>query len=267
MLPNSSNSPQPGQTPPEVGGPNQPAQSPKLSRRIWISIGLIAWTFFGFMLAQAIGAIMVLGLQWLGVPFDSINPAVFNTVYAGVVYTLAVLLILGVPWLIKRRKTTLKDLALNRPPHAKDILWLFAGVIGYMILTVTITTASRIIFPAGDYEQEQDVGFEALSTQLEYVMAFISLVIVAPIAEEVIFRGYLFGKLKKYAKVWISVVLSALLFAIAHFQFNVGLDTFALGVVLALLRVVTGSLWASILLHMLKNGVAFYFLFVNPLVL
>jgi len=33
------------------------------------------------------------------------------------------------------------------------------------------------------------------------------------------------------------------------------------------LREVTGSIWAGTLLHMLKNGIAFYFLFVNPTLL
>ena len=103
-----------------------------------------------------------------------------------------------------------------------------------------------------------------MASQFEYVLAFISLVIVAPFAEEVLFRGYLFGKLQKYTSVWLSILITSLLFAVVHFQWNVGIDVFVLSIVLCLLRIVSGSLWPAILLHMVKNGVAFYFLFINP---
>ena len=120
------------------------------------------------------------------------------------------------------------------------------------------------LIPGADYNQAQNTGFTGAASQGEILLAFVSLIIVAPVAEELIFRGYLLGKLRKYAPTWVAVLLTAGLFAVAHGQFNVGLDTFALGVVLCLLRIYSGSLWASILLHMLKNGIAFYFLFVNP---
>lgn len=230
-----------------------------------IALGLVTWTFFAFMLAQAVGFAVIRALQAAGVPLAEINQAVFTTGANAVIYTLAIVLVLGVPWLVKRRGTTLKDLGLQRLPRGKDFLWLLAGVGAYLVLTLLVTGLSMLLFPNLNYTETQDVGFTGLNSQLEFLLAFTSLVIVAPVAEEIIFRGYLFGKLRKYVSVAISVFLTALLFAIAHFQLNVGLDTFALGIVLALLRVVTGSIWASIMLHMLKNGVAFYFLFVNPL--
>jgi len=37
--------------------------------------------------------------------------------------------------------------------------------------------------------------------------------------------------------------------------------------VLCTLRIVTGSIWAGVLLHMIKNGLAFYVLFVAPMML
>ena len=87
---------------------------------------------------------------------------------------------------------------------------------------------------------------------------------MAPISEDILFRGYLFGKLRKYAPLWLSVLLTSLLFVLVHFQLNVSIDVFALSIVLCLLRVYTKSLWASILLHALKNAIAYYFLFINP---
>jgi membrane protease YdiL (CAAX protease family) len=82
-----------------------------------------------------------------------------------------------------------------------------------------------------------------------------------------LFRGYLLGKLRKYVPLWAAILVTSLLFGFVHGAWNVGIDVFALSIVLCLLRVWTKTLWAPILLHMLKNAVAFYLLFINPLLL
>ena len=94
------------------------------------------------------------------------------------------------------------------------------------------------------------------------MLAFITLVVIAPVAEEVLFRGYLYGKLKKYVPVWAAILITSALFGLIHGTWNVAVDTFALSIILCLLRESTGGIWASILLHMIKNGIAFYFLFI-----
>jgi uncharacterized protein len=258
MSSNSSNTPQAlEQSPPK--------------RSFWYRFGMVAgivgWTAFGFALAQALGAGLILYLQWSEVPLDAVNPSVFGTAINIIVYSLAIVIIIGIPHWVKGWRASREELGIARRPKWMDAIWLLVGMFAYLILTVTVTALAMYAFPSVDYEQVQNVGFEALTHSWEFVLAFVSLVIVAPLAEELIFRGYLFGKLKKYASIWIAVLLSAALFAVAHGQVNVALDTFALGVVLALLRVITGNIWVSIALHALKNGLAFYLLFVNPIVL
>lgn len=267
---NSSNTPSSVSQVPEYSQnkkrPERPGQ-PWTWRRVGMIAGLVAWTFLAFALAQAIGYATIQALVWAGVPLQDIDETTFSTAANIAVYSLAIVLVIGVPRWIKKKRTTKQDLGLQRGPLVKDFLYLIVGTIGYFILTALVTSIAMALFPSADYQEAQDVGFNALANNWQYILAFVSLVVVAPVAEEVIFRGYLFGKLQKHAPLWLSVFLSAALFAVAHGQFNVALDTFALGVVLALLRVASGSLWPAILLHMLKNGIAFYFLFVNPLVL
>lgn len=228
------------------------------------ALALPAWVFFGFMLAQALIYAFLWVLHAIGVSFDVVNPVVINAVGGVIVYALAILIVLGVPWLVKKQRTSPKEIGLHQLPSWLDILWAPAGAVAYIILTALITALATVALPFVNYTQTQDTGFTQIATQYEYILAFVSLVVVAPIAEEVLFRGYLFGKLRKYVPVWGSVLITSLLFALVHFQWNVSLDVFALSLVLCMLRVVSGSLWPSILLHMLKNGVAFYFLFVNP---
>jgi membrane protease YdiL (CAAX protease family) len=67
--------------------------------------------------------------------------------------------------------------------------------------------------------------------------------------------------------VWLAILITSTLFGLIHGAWNVGIDTFALSIVLCVVRLKTGSLWASILIHMTKNAIAFYLLFINPLLL
>ena len=236
-------------------------------RKLFFAIGVPLWVFLGFMLAQAVVIVILELFALVGVTFEGANSAVINAVVAGVIYALSLLIVIGVPWLVKKRVTTKQEAGLQRLPVWLDLLWAPAGAIVYIILTSLITAAAMAFLPFIDFEQVQDTGFNAISQQHEYVLAFIMLVVVAPVAEEILFRGYLFGKLRKYAPLWAAIGVTSLVFAIVHFAWNVGLDVFALSTVLCLLRVVSGSLWPSILLHMMKNGIAFYFLFINPTIL
>jgi len=247
----------------------QPAEPQKKStvQLILLCIGLPVWVFLGFMLAQAVILVIIQGLNAVGVPLQAIDPTLFQLIAGGVVYALSLVIVIGVPWLVKRARTTKEELGIQRLPNLMDFVWAPTGAVVYLILTTIITALAMSFITFVDYNQAQDTGFSGINEQAEYIMAFLMLVIIAPLAEELLFRGYLFGKLRKYAPLWISILITSLIFAVVHFAWNVGFDVFALSIVLCLLRVVSGSLWPSIMLHMLKNGVAFYFLFINPTVL
>lgn len=228
------------------------------------ALAFTSWVFLGFVLAQflvalALGAVLSLNIAGLA----GMDETVLFTVVAVLVYGLAIAIVIGLPWLLTKRKTTLSEVGLNRLPSWRDIAWAPVGMVGYLILTSILMAISLAILPFVDAGEAQDIGLSDLSGQHQYVLAFISLVVLAPVAEEVLFRGYLFGKLKKFLPIWLSIIITSVLFGVVHFQWNVGIDTFALSVVMCLLRLKTGSLWPAILLHMMKNGVAFYFLFIN----
>jgi len=81
-------------------------------------------------------------------------------------------------------------------------------------------------------------------------------VFVAPICEEVFFRGFVFaGLLRGMPLVW-AILFSSLIFAVAHFDVGSFVVLFIIGLALAFLRWRTKSIWPGILLHMLNNGIA-----------
>ena len=84
--------------------------------------------------------------------------------------------------------------------------------------------------------------------------AFFFIAICAPLGEELVFRGVVYRGYKRSGILCQAAVFSALLFAMGHMNFNQAAYAFILGIVLVLLVEATGSLWASVIFHMIFNG-------------
>jgi len=154
-------------------------------------------------------------------------------------------------------------------PKSQNFRYIVTGAIAYFILYLI---AANLAIHATNLnpEQQQEIGFSALSSRLDLIMAFVSLVILPPLVEEIIFRGFLFAGLRRKFKFGLAALLTSLVFAVPHlFESSAGLlwmagiDTFILSLVLCYVREKTGSLWAGIVIHGLKNFVAFYILFIG----
>ncbi|MEK7153780.1 MAG: CPBP family intramembrane glutamic endopeptidase, partial [Patescibacteria group bacterium] len=120
-------------------------------------------------------------------------------------------------------------------------------------------------------EQEQALGFTRGISGTGLVMAFVSLVILPPLAEEIIFRGFLYGTLRaNKVRAGVAILVTSLIFGSLHlFGAAEGgllwiafVDTFILSLVLCYFREQNGTIWASVGIHALKNGFVFLNLFI-----
>ena len=84
-------------------------------------------------------------------------------------------------------------------------------------------------------------------------LLFLTVGILAPIAEELIFRGLVFRRMKDFMKPWMAIVLSGLLFGIYHGNMIQFLYASLLGILLSLIYHRTGTLWTPILAHVVAN--------------
>ncbi len=84
-------------------------------------------------------------------------------------------------------------------------------------------------------------------------LALLFIGILAPIFEEIIFRKFIVDALRRYGEVT-AILLSAVIFGLAHGNFTQCFYTFGLGLILAVLYCRTGKLIASIIPHMILNG-------------
>lgn len=159
-------------------------------------------------------------------------------------------------------KTNRKELGLLGAPTFVDIGLAPIGYAIYLALAAIFSQLMSMLFQWFNSNESQDVGFTTSLEGFDRIIAVISLVFIAPIAEEIIFRGWLYGKLRNRIKLPLAIIITSLLFAILHGQWNVGVSVFALSLVLCGLREVTGTIWSGMILHMLSNGIAFYLLYI-----
>lgn len=108
------------------------------------------------------------------------------------------------------------------------------------------------------------VNLPPLSQDLEFgnqfldnFFLFLSVVVVAPIVEEIVFRGLIFKQLSKY-HVGFAMVISSICFACMHMNVVQGIPTFFMGLVLAYSYWKTGSLVTSMGIHFLNNLFAMF---------
>ncbi len=173
-------------------------------------------------------------------------------------------------WLfLKGRRVALKTIGLVRP-ELRDVGYALAGYAVYFVSFIAISIITKMLLPSLNMNQEQELGFSKETTGAALALVFASLVILPPITEEIVTRGFLYTGLRKKLPVVIATIITSMLFAAAHLQWGSGnallwiaaLDTFVLSLILVYLREKTGSLWPSIAVHMFKNGMAFALLFI-----
>ena len=193
------------------------------------------------------------------------NSAVLEAVLMVIVYVMALVLIILPPLYLLNSKVSRDSLGLKGLPTWTDILLAPIGYIASMVATIAVLLVVQAVAPSFDLNEAQDVGFNGIYLSIDKAIAFVALVVLAPIAEELIFRGYLYGKLRTRLSAIPAIILVSVLFGFMHGQWNVGIVVGVMSVFLCVARELTGTIYAGILMHMIRNGLAFYLLYVNPI--
>lgn len=168
---------------------------------------------------------------------------------------------------IKRRGASFKTLGINKP-RLKHIVYALAGFAVYFVAYIVGILIIEMLLPQLDLDQKQEIGFDTNTRGLSLIPIFVSLVVLVPVTEEIIVRGFLFGGLRTKLPFVSAAVVASAMFAAAHLGeasngllWVAAIDTFILSLVLCYLREKTESLWPSIYVHMIKNSLAFIVLF------
>lgn len=94
------------------------------------------------------------------------------------------------------------------------------------------------------------------SSNTAIILTFISICILTPITEELLFRGYILDSINRLHGKWAAIFLSSLLFGLVHLDpYVIGMATIG-GVIYGWIRIRTGSLIPGIVAHAMWNTMA-----------
>jgi membrane protease YdiL (CAAX protease family) len=231
----------------------EPPQEPPLDdARRWAP--WTAWVALLVAFAFAITGAIVIGIVGavFGASFDDPPPAVniaATIVQDGAFIAAAVL------FANRAGRVVPAQFGIVRTRLAPALGWMTLAYIAYIALGQL--WAQLVDMPAQD-KLPDSLGADESTAALVAVCVIVT--VLAPIAEEMFFRGYFFGALRNWRGPWPAALLTGAVFGGIHVGsadpvFLVPLAI--LGVALCIVRSRTGSLLPCIALHAINNGLAF----------
>lgn len=176
-----------------------------------------------------------------------------------------VLFVAATHFFVRRYGSSLREIGLRKPTQRELLLGIGLGAAIFLLAGVGEQALHMVVthLPPALAERltkltkavTADALFETIHNgglKFAFVLAG---AVAAPIGEEVFFRGFLYTALKKRWGVPVGIVVSGLAFALVHVGPLAVIVIFPMGMLLAYVYERTNSLWVTILMHMMNNGV------------
>lgn len=240
------------------------SSNPKNRLNPWLSVVIGLAALFGSqIIAGLILSIYPMIRHWTASESSDwlSNSIIVQFIYVLMAESIAVAMVY---FFLKSRKIKLQVIGLRKVNWTDPVFGLMGLPAYFVIYYVALDVITRLA-PSLNTSEKQQLGFNNVHGTGNIALTFISLVILPPIAEEIIFRGLIYTSLRKKMSLWVAAILTSLLFALGHLAeggsagplYIAGIDTFCLSLVLVYLREKTGGIYASMTLHGLKNLIAF----------
>ncbi len=175
-----------------------------------------------------------------------------GTIISGMSYCLA-----AVPlsfFAIRSIRRTGREMYLLHPMNP-SIIQIAAGIVFVLAFTLTTQIAAILTQAAASSENYQKVLSEQYSCSIGIGIAVYGL--IAPAAEELLFRGIIYTTFRRYTPIFIAVIISGVVFGIYHGNIVQGIYGFIFGCLTALAYEYYGSFIAPVAVHVLQNLVAY----------
>ena len=220
--------------------------------------------------------IIVLGLQLAVVPFFGITRGglqglTLGTFVVAVIFTDTPLVAIPLVRTIFAGVWSWGDLGLVPTHWTKLLLGVAFGLLALGVsAAIEVVLLSLGLRPSNQLQELQFVQGQGVGA---FLVALLGVCVVAPFAEELFFRGYLFGMYRRRQPLWVAYVASSLLFSVVHAQpgtFDLSQTAsllpaiFVLGGLLAFLYQQTGSLVPGMIAHGVNNLVGLSVVYFLP---
>lgn len=207
----------------------------------------VPWTvkdcWSGFLIFIGLSIVFYLVAGWVYLLFDIVFPWEIWLLISEILF------IIPVWWLVFRKyHAGLVDLGFR--PFNKVNIGIGCGLV--FVLNLVTVLYSLLVDHLFDSPIQPDLT--PIADDMAFpLMLYIVAILVAPLVEEVFFRGFLFaGLLPRYG--WLkAAIISSFIFSVIHMQVYAILPLFLLGFVFAFLFYRSHSVWPGIILHFIVN--------------
>lgn len=199
--------------------------------------------------------------------FDSMHPDIADLVYTGIIQIgLMFVLPLTIYTLVFHNKDgfggTFKDTHLNHKISLRIVLISFAlGLLAFFINIAVSTLFSGILAFFGYSQPVSGVANETYTSLFpdwaNFLIQLTTVAVLPAFCEEFLHRGILFRGIRTigYKK---AILISSLLFGFIHFNINQFFYAFVLGMLMALVCVVSKSIYPAVIIHFTNNALSVY---------
>ncbi len=235
--------------PPPAGLDTRPPGRPQRRHR---------WGLGAFLLAE----LVFLGVSALVAPLVAgENP---SAVALGTALAVPTVLAAAVALLITRLRGNGPKVDLGLVWSRRDLEIGLAFGVGGLVLGLVATAVFVAIVGPDVTSAVGDLFGGQRAAPAAAVLIMLIVVLVAPVCEEILYRGMLWGALEKLgAGRWVAFGLVTVIFSLAHFEITRMPLLLVISIPLGLARLYTGRLLASIVAHQINNllpGIALYLL-------
>ena len=245
--------PEPAPVPPEDGIrradsvldlPDDPNRFPYATWSPWIAFG-------GAVSALILGLMLALPILWAagGDDYDNLSWGV-----KAAVQLCTALGFLAVPFLFAKQmpggvnwRQAAGRLGFHRFKVGTAAKWIGIGFVAYIAFAIVFS----LVFGA---PEQDDIAGELGPIWSQILL----IVILAPLSEEVCFRGMLFGGFRTRLPLWAAAIGAGLVFGGLHYSTGITAvpQLMVLGAIFAVVYEKSGSLWPAIIFHLINNAYA-----------
>lgn len=157
-----------------------------------------------------------------------------------------VALLIFIPMFKNKEENLMMRCRFNKTKVSSIILSILTAI-GLMLVSSSFLYLTQNIF------KDYDKVVSNISAGERNIFGVICVVVLIPIFEEIFFRGLIFNELRKNISLLFSIVIQALIFALAHGNVKQGAYAFVLGIITAVAYTWTKSIWSNIAIHITFN--------------
>ncbi|MBT2738309.1 CPBP family intramembrane glutamic endopeptidase [Bacillus sp. ISL-7] len=203
------------------------------------------WIIIIVYIAMQFSSLIGIPLFLFGFKYFGINQSLAVPSWLLVSFTIALLLII----FILRKEMNNRGFSKNGGSFGHSVVWAISGI----FLALAAQYAAAIIENLLGIKMGSENTKDILTIIEAFPLAIIVTSIIGPILEEIVFRKIIFGALHQRFNFFISALISSVIFAAAHMEFQHILLYSAMGFTFAFLYVKTKSIFVPIFAHVTMN--------------